>query len=198
MSPEPDLCNSLHASKGLASGNQTNQSPNATFRKRNLRLDMNSGLDIVLTFFLSLRKDIHSVIKVLFWPALLQVEVSGCKAIYIQLFWPWPLNLSFICLSRSDYHSIPPEFFPLFCFVLSFCGVNVFFNHYPSTTHCLHPSHNHGNRYATVLGKHHYAWTKRGKEMSAMIRLSKPVLICDLVSSALQPWVSLRQLVIQL
>lgn len=61
---------------------------------------------------------------------------------------------------------------------LSFIGLDVLFTTVPSCPRCLHPSCNHGNRHATVLEKHHYACTKRKREifsLSAMVGANKPV-----------------------
>lgn len=104
------------------------------------------------------------------------------------------LSLPFIFSPHSHYHPVLQVFFfVLFC-LLILVGCKCVLHHCPLTSPLLHPSHCHGNGHATVLGKHHYACTKREREISAKIGVSKPVSICDLMSSALQPSVTFNLL----
>lgn len=134
----------------------------------------------------------HSVLNILPWPwwcilLCYKWSLDGLQPPPDQHTWPVPLP--FISSPRSQNHLIIWGF--LFCLVcLSFWGVNVFFTTVPTSPLC-HPSHNHGNGHATVLGKHHYACTMRERDLAAKIGVSKPVSICDLMSTALQSWATL-------
>lgn len=133
----------------------------------------------------------RSVLNVLPWPwwcILLSYKWSRCTATSRRTHLTPPTLHLLASFTESPNHLGDSV---LFCFVcLSFCGVNVFFTTAPTSPLC-HPSHNHGNGHATVLGKHHYACTMRERDLAAKIGVSKPVSICDLMSAALQSWATL-------
>lgn len=118
-----------------------------------------------------------------FWGHILDAVpqvVTGGKSICVAILAVWH--------SVLIIHRWCRWCFALLFFVsLSSWGVNVFLNTVHSRPLRLHPSRLRGNGHATVLGKHHYASTKREREISSMVGASKLVSICVLMSSALQP-----------